>query len=79
MDFIWQNDWERPFVPEMLLLEILLRGTLTYVALCLLLRFVLKRKRDDYHEFLPVECIVCIARFSIQDVPARVWHAIRPT
>jgi uncharacterized membrane protein YcaP (DUF421 family) len=44
MDFLWKADWGRVFIPEMSLLEILVRGTLTYLGLCLLLRFVLKRQ-----------------------------------
>ena len=44
MEFFWKTDWSRVFTPEMSLPEILVRGTLTYVGLCLLLRFVLKRQ-----------------------------------
>src|SRR5205823_3203362 len=44
MQFLWTTDWGRVFTPEMSLLEILVRGTLTYLGLCLLLRFVLKRQ-----------------------------------
>ena len=44
MDFLWRVDWERLFVPEMSLLEILIRGTFIYLALCILLRVVLKRQ-----------------------------------
>src|SRR4051812_37981896 len=44
MDFFWKTDWGRVFTPEMSLLEILVRGTLTYLGLCLLLRIVLKRQ-----------------------------------
>jgi uncharacterized membrane protein YcaP (DUF421 family) len=44
MDFLWRTDWHRLFVPEMSLLEILVRGTCTYLGLCLLLRVVLKRQ-----------------------------------
>ena len=44
MDFLWQTDWQRLFIPEMSLLEILIRGTFTYITLCLLLRIVLKRQ-----------------------------------
>jgi|ERR1051325_3427404 uncharacterized membrane protein YcaP (DUF421 family) len=44
MEFLWRTDWERLIVPEMSLLEIVIRGTCTYLALCLLLRIVLKRQ-----------------------------------
>jgi uncharacterized membrane protein YcaP (DUF421 family) len=44
MDYLWSVDWQKLFVPEMSLLEILVRGTFTYVVLCLLLRVVLKRQ-----------------------------------
>lgn len=44
MDFLFDVDWEKLFVPQMSLLEILIRGTFTYVVLCLLLRVVLKRQ-----------------------------------
>jgi uncharacterized membrane protein YcaP (DUF421 family) len=44
MEFLWRTDWERLFLPEMSLLEILLRGTFVYLALCILLRIVLKRQ-----------------------------------
>ncbi|GMA16981.1 DUF421 domain-containing protein [Deinococcus metallilatus] len=37
-------DWSKVFVPETPLLEIFVRGTLTYLALFLMLRFVLKRE-----------------------------------
>ena len=44
MEFLWATDWARMFTPEMSLPEILIRGTLIYLALCLLLRVVLKRQ-----------------------------------
>jgi uncharacterized membrane protein YcaP (DUF421 family) len=44
MDFLWRIDWERLVMPQMSLLEILLRGSLVYLGLCLLLRVVLKRQ-----------------------------------
>ena len=37
-------DWESVFLPSTPLLEIIVRGTLTYLALFTLLRFVLKRQ-----------------------------------
>jgi uncharacterized membrane protein YcaP (DUF421 family) len=44
MDILWRTDWARLFIPEMSLLEALIRGTFMYLALCLLLRAVLKRQ-----------------------------------
>jgi uncharacterized membrane protein YcaP (DUF421 family) len=44
MEFLWQADWKRMFVPVMSLPEILIRGVLIYLALCLLMRVVLKRE-----------------------------------
>jgi uncharacterized membrane protein YcaP (DUF421 family) len=37
-------DWESIFLPDVPLLEIILRGSLTYIALFILLRVVLKRQ-----------------------------------
>src|SRR5437763_13627526 len=44
MEFLWKTDWRQLFTPVMSLPEILIRGTLIYLALCLLLRVVLKRQ-----------------------------------
>ena len=44
MERIYDVDWHRTFMPETPLLEIVLRGTLTYLALILLFRIVLKRE-----------------------------------
>src|SRR5947199_9261897 len=44
MEFLWQPDWQALFTPKMSLLEVLVRGTLIYLAVCLLLRVVLKRQ-----------------------------------
>jgi hypothetical protein len=43
-EFFWRADWGRLFTPEMSLPELLVRGSLTYLAVCLLLRVVLKRQ-----------------------------------
>src|SRR4029079_6817391 len=40
----FQTDWSRIFTPQMSLPEVLVRGTLVYLALVLLLRIVLKRQ-----------------------------------
>src|SRR5438067_1385224 len=44
MEFLLSVDWAQLFAPQMSLPEILIRGTLIYLALCLLLRVVLKRQ-----------------------------------
>src|SRR5436190_14245909 len=64
MDFLWQTDWARLFVPEMSLLEILIRGTLTYVGLCLLLRIVLKRQagKVSMSDLLVVSIVAGVCR-----------------
>ena len=41
---LWTIDWHGLFVPQTSLLEIVLRGTLMYLALFLILRLVLKRE-----------------------------------
>ena len=38
-------DWRALFVPEHSLLEIALRGTVMYLALFLIMRFVMQRRR----------------------------------
>lgn len=38
------TDWSKLFAPQMSLPEVLVRGTLIYISLCLLLRFFLKRQ-----------------------------------
>lgn len=43
-DFLFNVDWEAMLIPNTPLLEIFLRGTLTYLSLFLLLRFILKRE-----------------------------------
>jgi hypothetical protein len=44
MERLMQTDWSVLFRLEMSLPEILVRGTLVYIVLCLLLRIVLKRQ-----------------------------------
>ncbi|MDQ4143730.1 MAG: DUF421 domain-containing protein [Actinomycetota bacterium] len=47
MPWLTEIKWESVFVPETALLELVLRGTLTYLALFFLLRFVLKRESGE--------------------------------
>lgn len=44
MDHFFDLDWQRLFVPSMPILEIILRGTLTFWLLFLFLRFISKRQ-----------------------------------
>ena len=44
MDQIFNIDWENTFFPQTPILEIFLRGTLVYLSLFILLRFILKRE-----------------------------------
>lgn len=44
MSFFWSADWGEMFRPQMTLPEILVRGVCIYLALCLMLRIVLKRQ-----------------------------------
>src|SRR5262245_25650868 len=64
MDFLWRTDWQRLFVPEMSILEILIRGTATYLGLCLLLRVVLKRQagKVSMSDLLVVSLVAGVCR-----------------
>src|SRR5687768_15356593 len=44
MDKLWTIDWQAVFVPALGLSEIVLRGTLMYLALFLILRFMSRRQ-----------------------------------
>src|SRR3954453_11157318 len=46
MDYFISIDWGELFRPKMTLPEVLLRGTLVYVSLCVLLRVILKRQAE---------------------------------
>src|SRR5262245_30749707 len=57
-------DWGELFLPQMTLAEILIRGTVVYVSLCLLLRIVLKRQtgKVSLADLLVVTVIAGVAR-----------------
>jgi uncharacterized membrane protein YcaP (DUF421 family) len=59
-----KTDWHRLFVPEMSLLEGFLRGTLIYLAICLLLRIILKRQAGKValSDFLVIALIAGVCR-----------------
>lgn len=44
MNSLWETDWDKLFKLQMSLPEILIRGTVIYVGVCLMLRVVLKRQ-----------------------------------
>jgi uncharacterized membrane protein YcaP (DUF421 family) len=44
LDLLFSIDWEALFIPQMSLLELVLRGSIIYLALFLLLRVILKRE-----------------------------------
>ena len=64
MERLMQTDWSLLFRLEMSLPEIVVRGTLVYVALCLLLRVVLKRQagRVSLSDLLVVSVVAGICR-----------------
>lgn len=64
MEYLWRIDWGRLLIPEMSLLEILIRGTLVYLGLCLLLRVVLKRQagKVSMSDLLVVSLVAGVCR-----------------
>jgi uncharacterized membrane protein YcaP (DUF421 family) len=44
MEYLFAVDWQGAFVPDTPLLEIVLRGSIVYLAIFLMLRFVLRRE-----------------------------------
>jgi uncharacterized membrane protein YcaP (DUF421 family) len=64
MDSLFYVDWSKLFVPKLSLLEIVLRGMIIYVGLCLLLRIVLKRQagKVSLSDLLVVTLVAGICR-----------------
>lgn len=64
MEALFHVDWHRLLVPQLSLLEIILRGVVVYVGLCLLLRIVLKRQagRVALSDLLVVTLVAGICR-----------------
>ncbi|MCX7522212.1 DUF421 domain-containing protein [Microbacterium sp. STN6] len=60
LDWLWGVDWKTVFIPDTPLLEIFVRGTITYFVIYMLLRFVLKRQTSGV-EITDVLVIVLIA------------------
>jgi uncharacterized membrane protein YcaP (DUF421 family) len=44
MDWLWGDDWAQTFLPQTPLLELVVRGTVMYLGILLLLRVVLRRE-----------------------------------
>src|SRR5213082_1961091 len=67
MEALFHVDWQALFVPKLSLLEIVLRGTLIYVGLCLLLRVVLKRQagKVSLSDLLVVTLVAGVCRNSL--------------
>src|SRR5207249_1940275 len=67
MEFFWKIDWARLFTPQMSLPEILIRGTLTYLGLCLLLRLVLNRQagKVSMSDLLVVALVAGVCRKAL--------------
>ena len=57
MDKLWKVDWEAMFVPAMGLGEIVLRGTLMYLVLFAILRFMGRRQAGH---FGPADLLVIV-------------------
>jgi uncharacterized membrane protein YcaP (DUF421 family) len=64
VDFLWKTNWHDLFVPEMSLPEVLLRGGLVYVSLCLLLRVILKRQagKVSLNDLLVITLVAGVSR-----------------
>jgi uncharacterized membrane protein YcaP (DUF421 family) len=64
MEWLYQTDWSRLLRPEMSLLEVLVRGTLIYVTLCVLLRVILRRQaaKMSLSDLLVVTLIAGVCR-----------------
>jgi len=60
VDWLTKVDWHDMLVPDTSLLEIFIRGTLVYLSLFVLLRFVLKRQRGGV-AFTDLLVIVLVA------------------
>jgi uncharacterized membrane protein YcaP (DUF421 family) len=64
MGRLLETDWSGLFTPEMSIPEILIRGTLVYLALCILLRVILKRQagKMSLSDLLVVAVVAGICR-----------------
>ena len=64
MDSLFRVEWSELFTPKLSLLEMLLRGVIIYIGLCLLLRIVLKRQagKVSLSDLLVVTLVAGICR-----------------
>jgi uncharacterized membrane protein YcaP (DUF421 family) len=69
-----RSDWSRLFVPEMSLPEVLVRSTLVYVGVVLLLRVILKRQAGKValSDLLVVAVVAGISRNPLSGTPTRL-------
>ena len=74
MHWLTHVDWRGTFVPDTSVLEILIRGTVMYLALFTLLRFVLKRQRGGV-AFTDILVIVLVAD-AAQNAMAGDYHSM---
>jgi uncharacterized membrane protein YcaP (DUF421 family) len=69
MQWLTEIEWQQVFVPEVALLELFIRGTLVYLAVFFLLRFVLKRETGELgvSDLLVVVLIADAAQNAMSD------------
>lgn len=74
MGGLFDIDWERLFIPTTPLLEIFLRGTITYLALFMLLRLVLKRETGTLG--ITNLLVVVLLADAVQNGMADDYHSV---
>lgn len=78
MNWIIDVDWEKAFVTETALLEIVVRGTIVYLALLVLLRLVLKRQSSGVGvtDLLVVVLIADASQNAMADDYTSIPHGV---
>lgn len=71
--FVWQPDWQAAFVPQLSLLEIILRGSLTYLFLLALLRFL---RRDAGAMSMPDLLVIVLIADAAQNAMASEYKSL---
>ena len=74
LEYLFSVDWGKLLIPSTPLLEIFLRGTLVYLALFLMLRFVLKRESGTLG--ITDLLVVVLLADAAQNAMADDYHAI---
>lgn len=74
METLWQIDWERLIMPSTPFLEIVLRGSITYLALFVLLRLILKRQAGTVG--ITDLLVVVLIADAAQNAMADDYHSI---